>query len=265
MGGVSKRNFKMFRKLCGDETLSNVAIMTNMWGQVDPQLGEAREKELASRDIFFKPVLDKGAKLVRHDSTLKSAQGIVEMLLKNEPMALGIQKELGEEKKDISETAAFFELDRELKEEQARHRAEIAQLQQEMMEAIRDHDEETRRELEAERNKLNAEVERIERETRNMTDDYAKERERFKRQMEEEAARVREENAKLAEEYQKHMVELQKEIQNRQSSYDADTQRLRQQLAEYQRALAEQDDGGGFWGAVGSALKGFALTSVLRI
>jgi len=55
----------MFRKLCGDSTLQNVVIVTNMWGEVDPQVGGACEAELMREDIFFKPILDKGAQIAR--------------------------------------------------------------------------------------------------------------------------------------------------------------------------------------------------------
>ena len=48
VGGIAKRNFNMFRKLCGDETLRNVVIVTNMWGEVSPAQGAARERELAA-------------------------------------------------------------------------------------------------------------------------------------------------------------------------------------------------------------------------
>ena len=55
----------MFRKLCGDSTLQNVVIVTDMWGGVNPQVGGAREAELVREGIFFKPVLDKGAQIAR--------------------------------------------------------------------------------------------------------------------------------------------------------------------------------------------------------
>jgi hypothetical protein len=67
MGGISTRNFKMFRQLCGESTLRNVVIVTNMWGEVGREVGEAREAELGSDDRFFKPVLDKGAHMLRHN------------------------------------------------------------------------------------------------------------------------------------------------------------------------------------------------------
>jgi len=46
----------MFRELCGDSTLKNVILVTNMWGDVSGSVGEARERELARE--FFKPVLE---------------------------------------------------------------------------------------------------------------------------------------------------------------------------------------------------------------
>ena len=57
--GISVRNFKMFQKLCGDSTLKNVILVTNMWGRVEEDVGEAREKELA--EVYFAPALEKGA------------------------------------------------------------------------------------------------------------------------------------------------------------------------------------------------------------
>jgi hypothetical protein len=48
-----------------------VVLLTNMWGEVSHEVGEARERELTSN--FFKPALDKGAQLVRHHNTEQSA------------------------------------------------------------------------------------------------------------------------------------------------------------------------------------------------
>ena len=76
----------MFRKLCGDSTLQNVVIVTNMWGQVDPEVGEAREFELMNRDILFKPILDKGAQIARNENTVTSAQKIIRLVLNNHPL-----------------------------------------------------------------------------------------------------------------------------------------------------------------------------------
>ncbi|EEC00079.1 hypothetical protein MPER_00057, partial [Moniliophthora perniciosa FA553] len=110
VGGISRRNFRMFRELCGDDTLKNVVIMTNMWGEVGRDVGEAREAELVREDKFFKPVLDKGAQLVRHDNTTKTARAILLHLIENKPLPLRIQTELVDQGKSLSQTAAGAEL-----------------------------------------------------------------------------------------------------------------------------------------------------------
>lgn len=136
MGGISTRNFKMFRQLCGESTLRNVVIVTNMWGEVKREVGEAREAELRSDDRFFKPVLDKGAHMLRHND-ITSAQAILHYLIGNHPRALRIQRELVDQGKNISQTAAGEELNRELAEQIKRHRQEMAALQEEMKGLVR--------------------------------------------------------------------------------------------------------------------------------
>ncbi|KAH8825775.1 hypothetical protein DL96DRAFT_1466673, partial [Flagelloscypha sp. PMI_526] len=131
-GGISARNFKMFRKLCGDSALKNVVIVTNMWGEVTNEKGEAREAELVSEEKFFKPVLDKGATMIRHLDTIDSAQDIVRRILRNQPEPLLIQKERVEEGKDISLTAAGEELNHELQEVMKKHEKEMNQLRKDM-------------------------------------------------------------------------------------------------------------------------------------
>ncbi|KAJ6532002.1 hypothetical protein B0H19DRAFT_1189538 [Mycena capillaripes] len=148
MGGISTRNFKMFRQLCGDSTLKNVLIVTTMWGEVERELGEAREAELASDEKFLKPVLDKGARLLRHDNDVASAQAILRYLIGNQPRALRIQRELVDQGKDISQTAAGEELNREFAKEIKRHKEEMATLQQEIKDAIREKDAQAKEELE---------------------------------------------------------------------------------------------------------------------
>jgi hypothetical protein len=52
-------------------------------------VGEAREAELASDDKFFKPVLDKGARLLRNDNDIASAQAIIHYLIGNHTVRSG--------------------------------------------------------------------------------------------------------------------------------------------------------------------------------
>ena len=121
----------MFRELCGDSTLKNVLLVTNMWGEVSKEVGEAREVELAQKDIF-KPVMEKGARLLRHGNTVESAQEILRYIIGNQPQSLRIQRELVDEKKDISQTAAGAELNRGLLQQAEKHRMEMIALQEEI-------------------------------------------------------------------------------------------------------------------------------------
>ena len=68
--GISGRNFKIFRELCGETSLKNVVIVTNMWGDVSYDVGKDRERELASK--FLKPALNRGAQMVYHHNTEQS-------------------------------------------------------------------------------------------------------------------------------------------------------------------------------------------------
>lgn len=52
MTNVSRRNFRIFRKLCGDETLKNVTIVRNMWSEVTLERGAERECQLHARRIL---------------------------------------------------------------------------------------------------------------------------------------------------------------------------------------------------------------------
>ena len=125
MDWMSMINFKMFRKLCGDTTLRNAVIVTNMWGQVDLQVGEAREVELVREDTFFKPVFDKGAQITRNWNNFDSAQNTIRLVLNNRPIPLRIQRELVDERKHIYETSVSEELNREINAQIKERREEM--------------------------------------------------------------------------------------------------------------------------------------------
>jgi hypothetical protein len=84
-----------------------------MWSKIGRQ--EAREAELAINNAWFKPILDKGARLSRHNNDVQSAQAIIYSIIENQPRTLRIQHELVDLGKDISQTAAGEELNRMLR------------------------------------------------------------------------------------------------------------------------------------------------------
>lgn len=88
IGQEADQNLKYFRRLCRQEALRNVVIVTTRWEEVHRATGEEREEELSSEDSFFKPELKNGARLLRHDNTPESAEAIIKAILDHE-MAQG--------------------------------------------------------------------------------------------------------------------------------------------------------------------------------
>ena len=115
-----------------------------MWKESSQDINEAREKELSGK--FFKPALDRGAQMVRHYNTTKSAHMIIRGFVEKHTLALQIQRELEDERKQMVSTSGGEPLG--LGEQIRRYQAEREKLRKEMMQAFKAKDEETRRKLE---------------------------------------------------------------------------------------------------------------------
>ena len=196
-GGLAVKNFRMFRELCGEKTLKNVILMTNMWGRVTPQQGADRERQL--EDNYFKAAIEKGAQMCRHKNTPKSARTILRMILENRPVVLKIQRELIDEHKDIGQTGAGVELNREMLEVVEKYQNEIRDLEENMRKAMEEKDEESHEELEEERRRLQGEMEELRKDAEEMKSKF----EAARREMEERiSARFEERLSRLQEEYE---------------------------------------------------------------
>ena len=150
----------MFRELYGDSALGNVVLVTNMWGAVPHDIGEARESELSSD--YFKPVLDGGAQMVRHHNDTESAHDVVRRITVADcPVVLRIQQELVDENKGIVDTSAGEVVNRELNEQLSEHGAELKKVCDDMVQAFMDKDEVARKDLEEEAKGLQELMERI--------------------------------------------------------------------------------------------------------
>jgi len=249
----------MFRKLCGDTTLQNVVIVTNMWGEVDPQVGNAREAELMRDDLFFKPVLDKGAQMARHENTVPSAENVVRLILDNHPLPLRIQEELVNEHKDISETGAGEELNREISAQIKKHQQEMRALKEEMEQAIKDKDEETRRELEIETKKMQREIARFENDAKRLASDYESEKERLETRLEQMETESRQESDRIAAQYQRQIDELRYTLETNAAASEREKALMRDQIDELSRrsARARDSGGGGVFGMLGALVDRF--------
>ena len=134
--------------------MKNVLLVTNMWGNVSHEVGEARERELAS--TFLKPALDKGAQMIRHHNTEQSAHDVIRCIMNNHPVVLQVQCRIMDEYKDAGEA-----INAELTEQIKRHKAEVNAMREEITQALREKDEMVRQELEEERRRLQEEMQMV--------------------------------------------------------------------------------------------------------
>lgn len=163
---MARRNLAVFRKLCGEANLKSTVIITNMWTPnptPDVAALEAeRERELASKETFFKTALSHGAHMTRHDNTTHSAHEIIRSVLGSPPTLLEIQNEMITEKKTLAETSAATVMrtdwtktmerwekeKQEIREQLAQEREEIKVLKQQIKEEQEKHNREQRKEIE---------------------------------------------------------------------------------------------------------------------
>jgi len=178
---MSVRNFRMFRRLCGDSTLKNVVLVTNMWGKVKQDVGEARERELS--DKFFKAALDKGARLVRHHDTIESSHDVIRRIMENDPATLQIQRELVDERKDINHTSAGEAVSQEFNRLIKSHEAEVKALREELRHALESRDQETRIELEEATSGLKEQMDKMRVELEAMASRYNEEKQKMEEAM----------------------------------------------------------------------------------
>ncbi|KAG0694741.1 P-loop containing nucleoside triphosphate hydrolase protein, partial [Suillus ampliporus] len=120
--GTSRRNFDMFRRLCGENAERNVILVTTKWNDVGAGVGERREKQL--KDSFWKEMIENGSQVARFHGSHNSAWDVMRLILANNSAvaALRIQEELVDLGKVISETDAGNTLRAALKDVADIHR-----------------------------------------------------------------------------------------------------------------------------------------------
>ncbi|KAK5200137.1 hypothetical protein LTR99_004935 [Exophiala xenobiotica] len=65
VGNTARANLRMFRRLCGNDNLDKVLLVTTFWNDVAQSLGERREQQLQCDNTFWKPMIDQGSSIVR--------------------------------------------------------------------------------------------------------------------------------------------------------------------------------------------------------
>ncbi|TDL17318.1 hypothetical protein BD410DRAFT_822676 [Rickenella mellea] len=248
MGGVSTRNFRLFRKLCGEAALCNVVIVTSMWGRVPENIGQERENELATDDVFFKPVITAGARMLRHDGTLQCAQSIIHQTVTQRALPFQIQRELHDQKLHILQTSAGAELNQQLRQQAEKHREEMEALEKDIRDARCAEDEEAKKVLEEARRKLRDELRSLA---------YRSEKIALQTRLSEAEEVARQRSKRQEEESNRRISELQDAMAQAESNSAYQLTQMRQELA----ALRNQSANVGlvptvfgFFGALSAAL-----------
>lgn len=161
VGGTSKRNLRIFQKLCGQESLTNVVILTTMWDKVTQEEGLRREQELISSYDLFKPLVEGGAVIERYDGTQESARNIVWNLLRKKGTVAQIVRELVIGNKSLVDTEAGAELQSEVRNVLQRHQEDLQRLEDEIQEAMQQRDRGMEEEVVGEKRKVEEDIAKL--------------------------------------------------------------------------------------------------------
>ena len=233
--GIAGRNFKIFRELCGETSLKNVVLVTNMWEDVSHDVGEAREKELAS--AFLKPALDKGAQMIRHHNTERSAHDVIRQIMNNHPVVLQIQRELVDERKDVERTAAGEAVNTELTEETKRHESALATLREETMRALEEKHERARQALEEEAVNIQAQMWMLEEVSEEIALECIQELEWVEMKMKHMETQAEIDRAEAEMEYQVQITLLNKRLDAAQAEAEVERLTMEQRIRQLQAQL----------------------------
>jgi hypothetical protein len=242
LGGAAMRNLRMFKALCGDNSLASVVLATTRWRNVDRDEGLLREQQLCTSPKTWKRMIDFGSKVMRQDQDENSASEILQYLIqRRKPITLDIQVELVDNKKSLNETGAGQELHAELERQKKEYEKQLAALRQEMEDAMSKMNADLKEQLQAEKNDL----ERRLRDAREHDRQLDATREEIRQQMAREA---QSERSALQEQLRHAEMQVTREeyrLQNYQERYKLELQhsklmaRLQQQKDEND-ALREQ-------------------------
>ncbi|KAH0268569.1 hypothetical protein KCU91_g9311, partial [Aureobasidium melanogenum] len=138
MTGSAYKNLRMFRKLCGDESLQTVVLGTTMWSHADNH-AEERLQELQNTAEFWGDMMAKGSRVFRHDDSRASAMKVISYILdQRKTTVLQIQRQMVDEGKSLIETSAGKELEKVLLQERERFEKRLKAAREEMEEAIQE-------------------------------------------------------------------------------------------------------------------------------
>lgn len=235
IGGSGRRNLSMFKKLVGDDGLSNVVLASTMWSMVpDEDVAVARETELISRSEFWKFMISKGSRVFRQDRGAESAREIVQHVIacgQKRRAALAIQLAMVDQGLSLDQTEAGKEVQAELAKQQAEYERRIHAMKEEMQQAIANRDKEHQDEIQEHRRDIEKQIQANEAAVRRL---HAS-RDEIRREME---ARWESEKKSIIERYEALERERQRKIQEEEARIQAANYARERQL-QAEQALVE--------------------------
>jgi hypothetical protein len=223
MEGSSLLNLTVMQKLCGSETFENVVLASTFWDLVEEDAGVRRENELCQTPQFWGGMKRNGSRVIRIQDYAQSKDVLLQLAGKRE-VALQVQREMVEDEKKLSDTAAGQKLNQELARLQEEHQQQKRTMEKRAQVELKLTEEKNQRKLAEELARQKAAhqlqkelVEARQRTEQRIQQEKLEEKKRLARQAEREAERERQrlkeiqiQKEKLARE-QRHMEAAQKE------------------------------------------------------
>ncbi|KAH7635100.1 hypothetical protein B0T09DRAFT_370402 [Sordaria sp. MPI-SDFR-AT-0083] len=141
LSGTARKNLAVFQKVCGNDALKNVTLVSTMWDMAGVnQKSIKRETQLLQEDGFWgEMVREHGTHVGRHDNTKESAMQLLARFVKgpNYRVVVDLQQEVIDGK-TLDQTAAGLEVLREINKAKAAIEEKLKQLEEELKSAAQD-------------------------------------------------------------------------------------------------------------------------------
>lgn len=146
--GTARSNMRLFRRLCGDDRLSNVVLGLTFWTDVEEKVGLDREAQLLEDPQFWKPMASQGSRAFRLNGERVADVDVVSHITSSQnSFLMQAQDEMLEGKRNDQTSAAMTmnqgladleaKLKESLNEERARQQALLDSIEQRRVEELR--------------------------------------------------------------------------------------------------------------------------------
>ena len=114
MQGSALRNLRMFRRLCGNDSMRNIVLATTFWEVVEADVGCERERQLIETPELWGDMVERGSQVCRVGHDRESGLQLLEGLARNDTVTLMVQDELVNQNMAMTDTGAAKAVDPEL-------------------------------------------------------------------------------------------------------------------------------------------------------